>query len=522
MYFSTGRLAVLILAISFSQTPEAVTNVATQPLLPKAHIQLEASGAMIKVPRRSKDAHSPAMRREGSEGVVEELSGEKPLRIPALAGKLPAALQEQRVTHNHANDHRKQAPEAVAPAESTSQAFSRWLYSCLPRVPASQQPALAAAFFLLFGACGFLVYYLLQATKKPTKADEEALRQRVMRMRERMGAAPEGKSRLDVLCLGEKGNKGLAKGKGKAMEKGAGKEGSATEKGAKGVEKGAKGVDKGAGKGTPLEAFGALSRFFCQGSEPTRPIPVGAAGLGLGQRSKGPGSVSSIASSQHSGLSSSLSHALEASSAASTRTSNTQKALTGKSNGHKDGASPVQELLAMLKAVGLIQTAWRRWKANQKLPASEECITLVCDILEGSDMPNVNRFGGCDPYVECRIVHGDPTNRLRGDLDISPLHSVQTEVKRNDMAPSWDQRLILADVKYSKDLYMQLVLWDYDLARSQPIGHVAVPLSHALSRHGLRRAVRTMEIAPLPGVEVSGLKAKARSRLRFFAATGLV
>lgn len=123
-------------------------------------------------------------------------------------------------------------------------------------------------------------------------------------------------------------------------------------------------------------------------------------------------------------------------------------------------------------------------------------------------MPNVNRFGGCDPFVECRIVKSDPSNQLRGDLDTPALLSAQTDVRRNEMAPKWGQRLVLPDLIYEKGLFVQLALWDYNLSRSQPIGHVAMPIDRALTTHGTRRPPRVVEVAALPGVEVAGLQAK--------------
>merc|ERR1719265_2274625 len=132
------------------------------------------------------------------------------------------------------------------------------------------------------------------------------------------------------------------------------------------------------------------------------------------------------------------------------------------------------------------------------------------------DMPNVNRFGGCDPYIECRIVVGDPTHRLRGDLDMVPMRAAQTEVKRNDMAPTWEQRLMLPDLSFCRDMYVQLVLWDYNLSRSQPVGHVAMPLAHVLLTHGHRRPVRTMQFLPLPGGEIKDLNAKVSAQFSFW------
>jgi hypothetical protein len=162
----------------------------------------------------------------------------------------------------------------------------------------------------------------------------------------------------------------------------------------------------------------------------------------------------------------------------------------------------------MLRAAERIQRGWRRWKAGQKLPRDGQLITFLCDVLEGENMPNVNRFGGCDPFIECRIVKDDPRNRVRGDLDVPPLRSAQTDVRRNDMSPRWGQRLVLADLTYEKGLFVQLALWDYNLSRSQPIGHVAMPIDCALTTHGFRRQARSVEVYALPGVEVTDLRAK--------------
>merc|ERR1719321_1163104 len=124
--------------------------------------------------------------------------------------------------------------------------------------------------------------------------------------------------------------------------------------------------------------------------------------------------------------------------------------------------------MALLRAVQRLQQAWRRFREERCLPELGQRITVTCDTLEGFSMPNVNRFGGCDPFVECRIVRGDPTNSLRGDIDKAPLLTAQTDVNRNDLSPCWKQRLALAGLMYEKDLYVQLVLWDYNLVRNQP------------------------------------------------------
>lgn len=172
--------------------------------------------------------------------------------------------------------------------------------------------------------------------------------------------------------------------------------------------------------------------------------------------------------------------------------------------------------MAMLHAVEQIQVAWRRFKAAQKVPRANQHITLVCDVLDGTDMPNVNRFGGCDPFIECRIVRGDPTHCLRGDVDKAPLLSAQTDVKRNDMTPSWRQRLALPGLIFEKDMYVQLVLWDYNLTRNQPIGHVALPVQEAIARHSPRRPERALSFSSLPGTEELSLKTKVSAQFSFW------
>jgi len=189
---------------------------------------------------------------------------------------------------------------------------------------------------------------------------------------------------------------------------------------------------------------------------------------------------------------------------------------TGKGIGKKETATKLEDLLSMLRAVEKIQAMWRRWKANQKMPRANQRIALVCDVLEGTDMPNVNRFGGCDPFVECRIVRGDPTNSLRGDIDKAPLLTAQTDVKRNDLSPCWKQRLALAGLMYEKDLYVQLVLWDYNLVRNQPVGHVALPIEQALVRHGTRRPERALSFSSLPGCEELSLTTKVSAQFSFW------
>lgn len=118
---------------------------------------------------------------------------------------------------------------------------------------------------------------------------------------------------------------------------------------------------------------------------------------------------------------------------------------------------------------------------------SQQKIVFTCDVLEGrlgGILPEVGRLEpGCDPYVECRIVRGDPTYRTRGDVDRLHNFTAQTEAKRNDLNPKWNQALAIPGAVFSEEAFVQLVLWDYDsqVERSYALGHFAVRLDEALA-----------------------------------------
>jgi len=76
--------------------------------------------------------------------------------------------------------------------------------------------------------------------------------------------------------------------------------------------------------------------------------------------------------------------------------------------------------------------------------------------------------------------------------------------------------LTLPDLIYEKDLYLQLVLWDYNLMQNHPVGHVALPLECALVSHGPRSRERALSFSPLPGCEELELKAKLTAKFSFW------
>lgn len=433
---------------------------------------------------------------------------------------------DNKAQHRH-QGQRRQAP-GIPPVESGGmQAFDR----LAGPIPSSQRPMFALVFLFLAGvaAYGFYIWRMRAKTEQ-----QAAMRRRMLRMRAAAAAAgadhdaksrPEKRSEPKELPVSEEDAppppqaKGVGKGFGKTLGKTQGKTlgKSASGKGAKGPEdeqqapmpggkpsgvKGSKG--KAAGKGPKgaeqdhTEAAGlglGLARFFGVSAPEAPEAPVGK---GSGKQENAPEAPAGKGSGKQG-------------KPASVRASVASYVV-----GAPSGA--LKELRVLIQSVEKIQAVWRIHKANQKTPVCNQRITVVCDVLEGVDMPNVNRFGGCDPFVECRIVRGDPTHKLRGDVDKEPMLSTQTDVKRNDMAPSWRQRLALPDLTYEKDLYVQLVLWDYSLVRNQPIGHVAVPLEQALSTYSPKHSERFLRFSNLPGLEEVDLKAKVSAQFTYWEA----
>lgn len=253
-----------------------------------------------------------------------------------------------------------------------------------------------------------------------------------------------------------------------------------------GKGKGKTSAGKSMGKGPPSVEDGALSDD--------------GAGLGLGS------SASTVSSASHV-----LPSRVDKASSEKDRASSSRASVASYVVDAPSGA--LQELVTVIRSVEKIQVAWRSYKADQRMPRENQRVTVVCDVLDGVDMPNVNRFGGCDPFVECRVVRGNP----QGDVDTEPVLTSQTDVKRNDMSPSWRQRLALVDLTFEKGLYIQLILWDYNLVRNQPIGQVAIPLERAIAAFSPKRPERFLSFSSSTGEELS-LRAKVSAQFTFWEA----
>lgn len=89
-------------------------------------------------------------------------------------------------------------------------------------------------------------------------------------------------------------------------------------------------------------------------------------------------------------------------------------------------------------------------------------------------MPSVNTFGGCDPYVEFRIVQGqDPLKNKSGNVSeiVSPELVAKTESVEGTQSPEWGEKLELKMVPVRKDCFVHVVLWDKNMISDMPIGH---------------------------------------------------
>lgn len=381
------------------------------------------------------------------------------------------------------------------------------------KIPQEQRPAFAGLGFLMVGGTSFAAVFLYQ--------------QRRNMLKDR--GAPKGVG---------KGAKGPGKGLGKGLG------GKALGKGKPGTDQGKSGAKEGpatyarsddsnsefggtASSGKPMSQKGSppdiKSQFaVAEFSLPPRGVPPGLGGgtavsralpqvfsRGLPAGSLTPSRASSIA----------MDSSGEASTAA------TFHGAAGTSGGKtKSTRNHVQDVVKMLRSVELIQVAWRRWKSVRRMPELGQHITLSCEVIEGADMPNVNRFGGCDPFVECRVVRGDPSVRRRGDVDRAPLRAARTEVKRNDANPRWDEKLSLAGIPYDRDLYVQLVLWDYNLMRNTPIAHAVLSLEQALKGSGChssgkqRGRLHTLGFSPFSEGDQYVLSTKVSVRFGFWEA----
>lgn len=99
-------------------------------------------------------------------------------------------------------------------------------------------------------------------------------------------------------------------------------------------------------------------------------------------------------------------------------------------------------------------------------------LALKVEVQNGTGMPSVNTFGGCDPFLEIRCMKGDPA-KTKGFLEQTPKDSKKTKARDGDLNPIWNETLTLSKVTHGGDYYINLILWDSGLSKHTPIGYRA-------------------------------------------------
>jgi len=109
-------------------------------------------------------------------------------------------------------------------------------------------------------------------------------------------------------------------------------------------------------------------------------------------------------------------------------------------------------------------------------------IALIVNVKNGNNMPSVNTFGGCDPFVEIRCVKGDPSPK-GGDIKAKPKEGAvaKTKEKTGETNPVWDQTVILPRCALENDSFVNVILWDKNMSEDMVIGYQAVQLNQLLT-----------------------------------------
>jgi len=133
----------------------------------------------------------------------------------------------------------------------------------------------------------------------------------------------------------------------------------------------------------------------------------------------------------------------------------------------------------ILKAALRIQAYYRGWKARRVVkgvrqwkPNQKVCLYIDC--ISGKDMPSVNTFGGCDPFVEFRLVQGQDPILQKGGGAMSKAPegmSFKTEPDDGNMNPTWNAKFEIKEVPLRKDQFLQVILWDKNTFTDTAIGH---------------------------------------------------
>lgn len=141
-----------------------------------------------------------------------------------------------------------------------------------------------------------------------------------------------------------------------------------------------------------------------------------------------------------------------------------------------------------------VQALFRGWKVRKALAASGEKdpirhlrdkqrFYLKIEAISGANMPSVNTFGGCDPFVEFRAARGKNPENMGSEAVAhkpEPDFTAETEAKQNDLAPQWEGSLDLSKVYNAEDQYLQVVLWDYNMTGNTAVGNAVLPIDKAI------------------------------------------
>jgi len=116
-------------------------------------------------------------------------------------------------------------------------------------------------------------------------------------------------------------------------------------------------------------------------------------------------------------------------------------------------------------------------------------IALLVTVKSGQNMPSVNTFGGCDPFVEVRCVKGDPSEQ-NGDVKATPKEGTagQTKEIKGEANPAWNSTFSLNKCTLEKDSFVNILLWDHGQglpgmsgqSGNTAIGYQRLPLSTLL------------------------------------------
>jgi len=108
-------------------------------------------------------------------------------------------------------------------------------------------------------------------------------------------------------------------------------------------------------------------------------------------------------------------------------------------------------------------------------------MALTVEVKNGKDMPSVNTFGGCDPFVEVRCVKDDPAKNPTTAIEGAAIDTGKTKQKSGDSNPTWDQTFTLSKAEYGKDKFINIVLWDSNVSKNLAIGYVPINTTDLLA-----------------------------------------